>query len=134
MQQALASRRFVITAEVTPPVSCTRDDLIAKALPLKGLADAVNVTDGAGARAHLGALAAATILLENGIEPVLQFTCRDRNRLALQSDLLGAAALGMRNLLVLRGDDPTAGDQPDAKPVFDLDSGALIETAVAHPR
>ena len=131
LEQAIASRRFVITAEVTPPVSCSRDDLLAKALPLKGLADAVNVTDGAGARAHLGAMAAAVILRESGIEPVLQLTCRDRNRLALQSDLLGAAALGIRNLLVLRGDDPSAGDQPDAKPVFDLDSGALIETAVA---
>src|SRR6187431_2373222 len=130
LEQAIASRRFVITAEVTPPVSCSRDDLLAKALPLKGLADAVNVTDGAGARAHLGAMAAAVILRESGIEPVLQLTCRDRNRLALQSDLLGAAALGIRNLLVLRGDDPSAGDQPDAKPVFDLDSGALIATAV----
>ena len=130
LEQAIASGRFVITAEVTPPVSCNRDDLLAKAVPLKGLADAVNVTDGAGARAHLGAMAAATILLQDGIEPVLQLTCRDRNRLALQSDLLGAAALGIRNLLVLRGDDPSAGDQPDAKPVFDLDSGALIETAV----
>jgi len=130
LEQAIASGRFVITAEVTPPVSCDPDDLLAKALPLRGLADAVNVTDGAGARAHLGALASATILLRSGIEPVLQFTCRDRNRLALQSDLLGAAALGVRNILVLRGDDPSAGDQPDAKPVFDLDSGALIETAV----
>src|SRR5437764_10400169 len=130
LEKAIASGRFVITAEVTPPVSCNRDDLLAKALPLKGLADAVNVTDGAGARAHLGALAAATILLRSGIEPVLQLTCRDRNRLALQSDLLGAAALGLRNILVLRGDDPSAGDQPDAKPVFDLDSGALIATAV----
>jgi methylenetetrahydrofolate reductase (NADPH) len=130
LEKAIASGRFVLTAEVTPPVSCDRDDLLAKALPLKGLADAVNVTDGAGARAHLGAQAAATILLANDIEPVLQLTCRDRNRLALQSDLLGAAALGLRNLLVLRGDDPTAGDQPDAKPVFDLDSGALIQTAV----
>jgi methylenetetrahydrofolate reductase (NADPH) len=130
LEQAIASGRFVITAEVTPPVSCVEDDLLAKARPLRGLADAVNVTDGAGARAHLGALAAATILARNGIEPVLQLTCRDRNRLALQSDLLGAAALGIRNLLVLRGDDPAAGDQPDAKPVFDLDSGALIQTAV----
>jgi methylenetetrahydrofolate reductase (NADPH) len=130
LQRAIASGRFVITAEITPPVSCNRDDVLAKALPLKGLADAVNVTDGAGARAHLGAQAAATILMQNDIEPVLQLTCRDRNRLALQSDLLGAAAIGIRNLLVLRGDDPTAGDQPDAKPVFDLDSGALIQTAV----
>jgi len=130
LEKALASGRFVMTAEVTPPVSCAPDDLLDKALPLKGLADAVNVTDGAGARAHLGAFAAAIILQRNEIEPVLQLTCRDRNRLALQSDLLGAAALGLRNLLVLRGDDPSAGDQPDAKPVFDLDSGALIETAV----
>src|SRR5947209_2035882 len=130
LEKAIASGRFVITAEVTPPVSCNRDDLLARALPLKGLADAVNVTDGAGARAHLGAMAAAMILLGSGIEPVLQLTCRDRNRLALQSDLIGAAALGIRNLLVLRGDDPSAGDQPEAKPVFDLDSGALIETAV----
>jgi methylenetetrahydrofolate reductase (NADPH) len=129
-EKAVASGQFVITAEITPPVACDPEELLAKALPLKGLADAVNVTDGAGARAHLGALAAATILHRNGIEPVLQLTCRDRNRLALQSDLLGAAALGIRNILVLRGDDPTAGDQPDAKPVFDLDSGALIATAV----
>src|SRR5205807_1499163 len=102
LEQAIASGRFVITAEITPPVSCNRDDLLARALPLKGLADAVNVTDGAGARAHLGAMAAAMILLGSGIEPVLQLTCRDRNRLALQSDLIGAAALGIRNLLVLR--------------------------------
>src|SRR5437588_6468913 len=130
LEKAIASGRFVITAEVTPPVSCNRDDLLARALPLKDLADAVNVTDGAGARAHLGAMAAATILLGGGIEPVLQLTCRDRNRLALQSDLIGAAALGIRNLLMLRGDDPSAGDQPETKPVFDLDSRALIETAI----
>jgi methylenetetrahydrofolate reductase (NADPH) len=130
LEKVLASGRFVITAEVTPPVSCSPEELLAKASPLKGLADAVNVTDGAGARAHLGALAAAVILRQDGVEPVLQLTCRDRNRLALQSDLLGAAALGIRNILVLRGDDPAAGDQPDAKPVFDLDSGALITTAV----
>ena len=130
LERALKSGRFALTAEVTPPVSCERADLLARAAPLKDLADAVNVTDGAGARAHMGALAAATVLNEAGIEPVLQLTCRDRNRLALQSDLLGAAALGIRNLLVLRGDDPSAGDQPDAKPVFDLDARALIKTAV----
>jgi len=127
---ALSSGRFVITAEVTPPVSADRADLLAKAMPLKGLADAVNVTDGAGARAHMGSLASATILNEAGIEPVLQLTCRDRNRLALQGDLLGAAALGLRNLLILRGDDPSAGDQPETKPVFDLDSRKLMETVV----
>jgi methylenetetrahydrofolate reductase (NADPH) len=96
---------------------------------LKGLADAVNVTDGAGARPHLGAVTAATLLVEQGIEPVLQLTCRDRNRIALQSDLLSAAASRIRNLLMLRGDDPSAGDQPDAMPVFDLDPRSLLETA-----
>ena len=89
--------------------------MLAKALPLKGLADAVNITDGAGARPHLGAVTAAAMLVEQGIEPILQLTCRDRNRIALQSDLLSAAASGVRNLLMLRGDDPSAGDQPDAK-------------------
>lgn len=118
-----------MTAEVTPPVSCSADDLLEKALPLRGLADAVNVTDGAGARAAMSALSAAALLQRAGIEPILQFTCRDRNRLALQSDLLGAAALGIRNLLMLTGDDPKSGDQPDTKPVFDLDSRALMETA-----
>jgi methylenetetrahydrofolate reductase (NADPH) len=119
----------VITAEVTPPVTADRNELLAKALPLKGLADAVNVTDGAGARPHLGAVTAAAMLVEQGIEPILQLTCRDRNRIALQSDLLGAAASGVRNLLVLRGDEPSAGDQPDAKAVFDLDPRELLATA-----
>ncbi|HXF88856.1 MAG TPA: methylenetetrahydrofolate reductase [Xanthobacteraceae bacterium] len=126
----LQSGRFVVTAEITPPVTCDAADLITKAAPFKGLADAVNVTDGAGARAHLGALTAATLLHQAGIEPILQFTCRDRNRIALQGDLLGAAASGVRNILLLRGDDPKAGDQPDAKPVFDLDTVALARTAV----
>ena len=122
LEERLRAGRFVMTAEVAPPVSCDAQDLLAKALPLRGLADAVNLTDGAGARAHMGALASASILLGAGIEPILQFTCRDRNRIALQSDLMGAAALGIHNLLVLTGDDPKAGDQPDTKPVFDIDS------------
>ena len=129
LQDKLAAGRFVITAEVTPPVSADRNDLLAKALPLKDIADAVNITDGAGARPHLGAVTAAAMLVQEGIEPILQFTCRDRNRIALQSDLLAAAASGVRNLLMLRGDDPSAGDQPDAKPVFDLDPRRLLETA-----
>ena len=129
LQAKLAAKRFVITAEVTPPVSFDRAELIAKALPLKGIADAVNITDGAGARPHLGSVTAAAFLVQEGIEPILQFTCRDRNRIALQSDLIAAAASGIRNLLILRGDDPSAGDQPDAKPVFDLDARQLLETA-----
>ena len=129
LQQKLAAGQFVMTAEVTPPVTCLRDELLDKALPLKGVADAVNVTDGAGARPHLSAMTAAMMLHDEGIEPILQLTCRDRNRIALQSDLLGAAASGIRNLLALRGDNPAAGDQPETKPVFDLDSQTLLETA-----
>ena len=129
LQEKLAAGRFVITAEVTPPASAARGDFLAKALPLRDVADAVNVTDGAGARPHLAAVTAAAMLVEAGIEPVLQFTCRDRNRIALQSDLIAAAASGVRNLLMLRGDDPSAGDQPEAKPVFDLDPRQLLETA-----
>lgn len=127
--QALRSGKFVMTAEISPPLSCVRSDLVAKILPLKGIADAVNVTDGASAHAHMSALAAAAIMVEEGVEPILQFTCRDRNRIALQSDLLGAVTLGVRNFLMLRGDDPTKGDQPDAKPVFDLETRDLIALA-----
>ena len=131
LRSILKAGRFALTAEITPPPSTILADLLAKAEPLKGLADAVNVTDGAGARAHLDATVAANVLLEAGIEPILQMTCRDRNRIALQSQLLGAAALGITNLLLLKGDDPAAGDQPDAKPVFDLDAAGLAATAVA---
>src|SRR5215475_862710 len=129
LEQTLRARRFAITTELTPPVSFDPDDLLHKARPLKGLADAVNVTDGASARAHMSALAAAALLAQEGIEPILQLTCRDRNRIALQADLMGAAALGIHNLLLLTGDDPTAGDQPDTKPVFDVDSTALTAMA-----
>jgi methylenetetrahydrofolate reductase (NADPH) len=131
LEQSLRAGAFVLTAEVVPPAACNADDLLKKALPLQDLADAVNVTDGAGARAHMSALAAAALLLRNGIEPILQLTCRDRNRIALQGELMGAAALGIRNLLLLTGDDPTQGDQKDAKPVFDLDSRGLTELARA---
>jgi methylenetetrahydrofolate reductase (NADH) len=131
LREKLAGDKFVITAEIAPPVSCDAADLLGKATPLKGLADAVNVTDGAGAHAHLGSVAAASILIQAGIEPILQLTCRDRNRIALQSELMGAAALGIRNLLLLKGDDPKLGDQPDAKPVFDYDTAALTAVAVA---
>jgi methylenetetrahydrofolate reductase (NADPH) len=125
----LQAGRFAVTAEIAPPASGDPQALLDRGLPLRGLADAVNVTDGAQARASMSALAAAAVLAQHGIEPILQMSCRDRNRIALQSDLLGASALGLRNLLMLRGDDPTAGDQPDAMPVFDLDTQALVATA-----
>jgi methylenetetrahydrofolate reductase (NADPH) len=129
LEALLRTRQFAITAEITPPVSCEADDLLRKALPLAGLADAVNVTDGAGARAHLSAPIAACLLARAGVEPVLQFTCRDRNRLALQADLMGAAACGVRNVLCLTGDDPRAGDQPQTRAVFDIDSITLTAMA-----
>jgi methylenetetrahydrofolate reductase (NADPH) len=131
LQAALNSGSFVLTAEVAPPLSADPEDLLRKTLPLKGLASAINVTDAAGARAALDPLAAAAILVQNGIEPILQLTTRDRNRIALQSALVGAAALGVRNVMFLMGDHPSRGDQPETKPVFDLDSVALMQTAAA---
>jgi len=129
LRERLRQGRFVMTAELVPPLSCDARELLHKAAALKGLADAVNVTDGAGARAHMSALAGASLLFRAGIEPILQMTCRDKNRLALQSEMMGAAALGIRNLLLLSGDDPKSGDQPETKPVFDVDSRTLIDTA-----
>jgi methylenetetrahydrofolate reductase (NADPH) len=130
LQTRLRTGQFVVTAEITPPVSTDPAEFLRRALPLKGLVSAINVTDGAGAKVHLSSLAAAHFLVQTGIEPIFQMTCRDRNRLALQGDLLGAAALGIHNILVLAGDNPKVGDQPDAKAVFDLDSRQLI--ALAH--
>jgi methylenetetrahydrofolate reductase (NADPH) len=129
LEQALRSGQFAITAEITPPVSCSAEDLLEKALPLRGLVDAVNVTDGASARAHMSAPIAAAILARAGLQPILQLTCRDRNRLALEGELMGAAACGVQNLLCLTGDDPKAGDQPETKAVFDIDSATLTRIA-----
>ena len=129
LERELSSDRFVLTAELSPPVSTDPAAFIAAARTLRGLATAVNVTDGAAAKAHLSSLAAAHFLAREGIEPILQMTCRDRNRIALQGDLLGAVALGIRNVLVLRGDDPSAGDQPEAKPVFDVGTTAVLSMA-----
>jgi methylenetetrahydrofolate reductase (NADPH) len=130
LNRRLESGEFVFTAEITPPLSASADDLMAKVGLLQGVVDAVNVTDGANARVHMSSVAAAATLAANGIEPIVQFTCRDRNRIALISDLLGASALGVDNLLILGGDDPSKGDQPAAKAVFDLHSSELI--ALAH--
>lgn len=129
LQRQLRGGNFVVTAELTPPVSTDPGEFIDRALALRGLATAINITDGAGAKAHLSSLAASHFLLRNGVEPILQMTCRDRNRIALQGDLLGAVALGVRNVLVLRGDDPRSGDQPETKPVFDLDTTGFLATA-----
>ncbi len=129
LEAALRSGRFVVTAEITPPDSADPAAVLERVGALRDSVDAINVTDGAGARAHMSALACAAILAREGVDPVLPVTARDRNRIALQGDLIGAAALGIRNILCLRGDDPETGDQPEARPVFDVDSRGLIAMA-----
>ena len=129
LEAALRAGHFAFTAETSPPDAADPSVVLERVAVLKGVADAVNVTDGAGARAHMSAIACAAILAREGIQPVLQFTARDRNRLALQGDLVGAGALGIHNILCLYGDDPKSGDQPDAMPVFDLDTAGILSTA-----
>jgi 5,10-methylenetetrahydrofolate reductase len=126
LEQHLSAGDFTVTAEVAPPKGVDLAPVLAVAARLQGVA-AVNVTDNQGANMRLCALVLAGELQRRGIEPVLQITCRDRNRVALQSDLLGAAALGIENLLILSGDHSKFGDHPDARPVFDLDSVQLLE-------
>jgi len=129
LQQKLLDKVFVYTAETTPPDASNKETLLKNVMPLKGVADAVNVTDSPGAKVHMSSLTAAIILAQNGIDPILQLTVRDRNRLALQGDLIGASALGVNNILCLKGDDPKNGDQPETKIVNDIDSLTLVSTA-----
>ena len=126
LQQVLQAGQFAMTAETSPPDAASAEVVLNRVRCLKGLADAVNVTDGASARVHMSALAAAAIMAREGIDPVLQLTTRDRNRLALQGDVVGASALEIYNFLCLTGDKMSAGDQPDAAEVFEIDSGALM--------
>ena len=122
----LQTGQFVITAEIAPPKGAAVDAALATAERLKKV-DAINVTDNQGACMRMAPLALARLLIEHGYEPILQITCRDRNRMALQSDLLGAAALGVENLLILTGDHPRFGDHTASRPVFDLDSVQLLQ-------
>ena len=122
LEKALESGHFVATAELGPPKSADEAVIREKAQILKGHVVAVNITDNQTAIARMASMAAAAIALQEGIEPIMQMTCRDRNRLAICSDVLGASALGIRNLLCLTGDHPTFGNHPESKPVFDLDS------------
>ena len=129
LQQKLLDNKFIYTAETTPPDASNKEILLKNVMPLKGVADAINVTDNPGAKAHMSSLTASIILAQNGIDPILQLTVRDRNRLALQGDLIGASALGVNNILCLGGDDPKNGDQPETKAVNDIDSLTLVSTA-----
>jgi methylenetetrahydrofolate reductase (NADH) len=121
--------RFAVTAELETTDSATPESVLALADRLRGQVDAVNCTDNSAAHPHIAPMAAAHLLIDRGVEPILQLACRDRNRLALQADIVGAAALGVRNIVCMTGDDVTAGDHPEAKPIFDLDSIHLLRIA-----
>lgn len=131
LQQALASGRVAITAEVTPPRGGNPARTLEAARSLRGWVHAINVTDGSRAVMRMSSLALCRLLRDEGLEPVLQLACRDRNRIALQADLLGAHALGLRNLLCLTGDPVRAGDQPEARPVNELESVRLLQLVAA---
>ena len=124
----LQSQKFVITTELNPPKGTELAPLLERAESLRGVVDAFNLTDSHTARMSMSPIAAAHLLLDRGFEPILQITCRDRNRIALQADVLAAAALGVRNIVTMTGDHPGGGDHPDAKPVFDIDSTALLQS------
>ncbi|WP_303720339.1 methylenetetrahydrofolate reductase [Malonomonas rubra] len=122
----LARQQFVVTAEIAPPKGIDVAPALAKAEVLRDM-DAINVTDNQGACMRMSPLVLSRLLVEQGFDPILQITCRDRNRMALQSDLLGAAAMGIENLLLLTGDHPKFGDHKASRPVFDLDSVQLLK-------
>jgi methylenetetrahydrofolate reductase (NADPH) len=128
LERVLRSGRFAVTAELNAPDSAAPEDVYRNALVLAEVCDAINATDGSGANCHMSSLGCCALLVRAGYEPVLQVSCRDRNRIAIQGDLLGAAALGVKNVLCLTGDDVSAGDQPQAKRVFDFDSIQLLNT------
>jgi methylenetetrahydrofolate reductase (NADPH) len=124
---AARSGDFLITAEVAPPKGGNPEHMVKMAATLKGRVHAVNITDGSRAVLRMTPLIASVILLQNGIEPICQFACRDRNRIGLQADLMGAHAIGVRNILALTGDPVKAGDHPDCKGVFDLEAVRLLQ-------
>jgi 5,10-methylenetetrahydrofolate reductase len=126
LHQVLSERRFAVTAEIGPPKGADAGKIMKKAELLRGVAHAFNVTDNQTAVVRLSSLAGSVILLQEHLEPIMQLACRDRNRIALQSDVLGAAALGIRNMLCITGDHPSVGNHPAAKAVYDLDSTQLL--------
>jgi methylenetetrahydrofolate reductase (NADPH) len=129
LERVLRSGRFAVTAELNPPDSADSEDVYRAALVLAEVCDGINAVDASGANCHMSSVAICALLTRVGYEPVYQVSCRDRNRIAIQGDLLGAAAMGVSNVLCLTGDDVLAGDQPEAKRVFDFDSIQLLRTA-----
>ncbi|MFO1209259.1 MAG: methylenetetrahydrofolate reductase [Amaricoccus sp.] len=128
LEVALRAGQFAVTAEMNPPDSADPEDVFRAAEPLAAVADAINATDASGANCHMSSIGICALLTRKGHGTVYQISCRDRNRIAIQGDVLGAAAMGVRNVLCLTGDGVGAGDQPGAKPVFDFDSLTLIRT------
>lgn len=129
LHRRLLAGEFVVTAELPTVDGSDPAEVARHAAALRGRADAVNCTDNSAAHVHLSSVAQGRLLIEAGVEPIVQFGCRDRNRLALQADLLGAAALGVRNVVCMTGDDVTAGDHPEAKPLYDIDGVHLLQVA-----
>jgi methylenetetrahydrofolate reductase (NADPH) len=128
LEKVLEGGKFAVTAEIGPPQSANPEPLVHHAKMLKGYAEAFNLTDNQTAVVRLSSIAAAAIIMKEGVEPVIQMTCRDRNRIALQSDLLGASAIGIRNVLCLTGDHQIFGNEKSAKSVFDFDSVSELYT------
>lgn len=128
LERVLRSGRFAVTAELHPPDSADPQEVYDAALVLSEVCDSINATDASGAHCHMSSVAICALLTRAGYEPVFQMSCRDRNRIAMQGDLLGAAAMGVKNVLCLTGDDVTNGDQPQAKRVFDFDCIQLLRT------
>jgi methylenetetrahydrofolate reductase (NADPH) len=129
LHRVLLDRRFAVTAELETSDSADPAIIYRLADTLHGHVDAVNCTDNSSAHSHIAPVAAARLLIDRGVEPILQLACRDRNRLALQADILGGAALGVRNIVCMTGDDVSAGDHPEAKPLYDLDALHLLRIA-----
>ncbi len=127
-ERVLHSGRFAVTAELNPPDSADPQEVYDAAVVLSSVCDAINATDASAAHCHMSSVAICALLTRGGYEVIMQASCRDRNRIALQGDLLGAAAMGVHNVLCLTGDDVTTGDQPQAKRVFDFDSIQLLQT------
>lgn len=128
LERVLRRGEFAVTAELNPPDSADPEDVYDRVRPFEGWVDAINATDGSGAHCHMSSVAICALLTRIGYSPVLQISCRDYNRIAIQGNVLGAAALGVCNILCLSGDGVQCGDHPEAKPVFDLDSTALLAT------
>lgn len=126
-REKLNSSDLIVTSEAGPPKGVSFEKVISEIAPLKGRVDAINVTDLQSSVMRMGSLAASVQIKAAGFDPIFQITCRDRNRLALQADLLSAASFGIRNVLALTGDHPCFGDHPQAKPVFDIDSVTLLK-------